>query len=153
MAQKAQRSVRLVLLVFRSLFLQSRLRHRHSFEQTLDNIFGFNSFGFSVKIRENAMPEYRIRQCLYVLDSNVVAAVNKSPCLTSEDQELRRPQACSVIDILPDEIRRVRGTWTACTSQLDGIAHDLFGHRHLAHQTLELQDFRAANGLFELHLA
>src|SRR5262249_30021418 len=134
------------------LIFQSRLRQWHDFQQTLDDVFGFDAFGFGMEVRENSMPENRIRQRLNVFDGNVVTAMNESSRFRAEDQELRRAEMGPVIDILLHEIRRVCAAGPVRARELHRITRDFLGYGLLPDEPLKFENFRPADRLFKLNL-
>src|SRR5215470_19239156 len=86
-------------LVFQAGFWQ-----RYSFQKALDDVFGFDAFGLGVEVRQNTMPEDWIGQRLNVFDRDIVTAMNERPRFSSQDQELRSPEAGAVVDVLLHEI-------------------------------------------------
>src|SRR5439155_6451598 len=79
--------------------------------------------------------------------------VYQSQCFCAENQELRCAQAGAVIQVLLDEIGRIRAAGPARSGELDRITHDFVRDRHLADETLEFDDLRSADRLFEFNLA
>src|SRR3989449_6722946 len=131
------------------LIFQSRLWNRHDLEQPLDDVLRLDTFRLRVEIGQDAVPENRISEGLNIFHCNVVTPVYQSQRFCAENQELRCAQAGAVIQVLLDKIRRIRASRTARAGELDRITHDYVRDRHFANETLEFDDIRSADGLFE----
>src|SRR5688572_25653674 len=103
-----------------------------------------------MEIRENAVTEYGVCKRLNVFERNVVTAVNKRSCLGTQNQELGRSQAGSIVHVLFHVIGWILSARTACARKLNGVAHHFFRNGHFPDETLKLDDLGAADRLLEL---
>ena len=74
--------------VLMNLVFQPGLWNGDNVDQTFNDVLGFDSFRFSMEIRQDAVPEYRIRQSLNVFDRHVVTAIHESESFCPKDEEL-----------------------------------------------------------------
>src|SRR5690606_386107 len=128
---------------------QSGHRFAHVLQQAVDDVLDGYLLRFRVKIGQNAMAEYGVRERADILDGHVVTAAEDGPHLVAEQERLDWPQTGAPGDPAPDEVGSRGIGRPRRTDEVDGEARDVLGYVHLLYQLVELEDRAAGKDRFE----